>query len=154
MPKIEIADLPERLGSGYPEPFARAVAGRARKTLGDPGGLADFGVNLLQLPPGAWSSQRHWHSDEDEFVYVLSGKLVLVTDQGEQTLHAGDAAAFPKNDANGHHLVNRSDAVATCLEIGSRSARDVVVYPDVDLRWDEAQGYTHRDGEPYPAKGG
>lgn len=151
MPKIAIDDLPERHGSGYPEPFARAAAERIRKILGDPGGLSDFGVNLLQLPPGTWSSQRHWHSHEDEFVYVLSGELVLVTDQGEQTLQAGEAAAFPKNDANGHHLVNRSAALATCLEIGSRNAHDVVVYPDIDLRWDEPHGYTHRDGTPYPS---
>lgn len=149
MSKIDIPSLAERRGSGYPEPFAQCARDRVRQALGDAGGLDDFGVNLLRLPPGAWSSQRHWHSHEDEFVYVLSGELVLVTDAGEQLLRAGDAAAFPKNRPDGHHLVNRGSEMAVCLEIGSRSASDVVDYPDIDLRWDAEHGYTHRDGRPY-----
>src|SRR6185312_7794363 len=104
-----------------------------------------------RLPPGAWSSQRHWHTDEDEFVYVLSGELVLVTDAGEQPLAADDCAAFPKNRVDGHHLVNRGTQMAVYLEIGSRSERDCCHYPDVDMYWDSAVGaYAHKDGSPYP----
>lgn len=154
MPKIDIDTLAERHGSSYPEPFARCTEQRTRKALGDAAGLTDFGVNLLQLPPGAWSSQRHWHSHEEEFVYVLSGELVLISDQGEQLLCAGDAAAFPRNCPDGHHLVNRSSALAVCLEVGSRSSNDAVVYPDIDLRWDAQHDYTHHDGRPYPPSTG
>jgi uncharacterized cupin superfamily protein len=124
-----------------------------RQRLGDAGGLTQFGVNLLQLPPGGWSAQRHWHSHEDEFVFVVSGTVVLVTDAGEEELHAGDCAAFPAGHADGHHLVNRSGQPATCLEIGSRSDEDNAVYPDIDLLYDgEADAYTHKDGTPYPPK--
>lgn len=150
MPKIDIAQLAERRGSSYPEPFAQCARERTRQALGDASGLTDFGVNLLRLPPGAWSSQRHWHSHEDEFVYVLSGELVLITDAGEQVLHAGDAAAFPKNHPDGHHLVNRGSEVAVCLEVGSRSDSDVVIYPDIDLHWDSEHQYARNDGRPYP----
>ncbi len=153
MPKIEIDSIPERRGSDYPAPFDRPVAPRLRQRLGDAAGLTQFGVNRLQIPPGSWSAQRHWHSHEDEFVYVLSGELVLVTDSGEQVMRAGDCAAFPANAANGHHLVNRSDAAAVCLEVGSRNASDFVVYPDIDLVFDAAADrFAHRDGTPYPPK--
>ena len=149
--KIDTSQLPERKGSGYPSPFAAAPGARIKQSLGDAGGLTDFGVNLTRLPPGAWSSQRHWHTDEDEFVYVLSGELVLVTDGGEQSLIADDCAAFPKNHADGHHLVNRGTQMAVYLEIGSRSDRDCCHYPDIDLHWDSADdAYTHKDGSPYP----
>ena len=94
---------------------------RVRQRLGDAGGLTDFGVNLMHLPPGNWSSQRHWHSHEDEFVYVLEGELTLVEDGGETVLRAGDCAAFPKGTGNGHHLINRSDAMAVYLEVGTRA---------------------------------
>jgi len=151
MPRIDVSQVPERKGSGYPSPFAAAAGARIKQALGDAGGLNDFGVNLTRLPPGAWSSQRHWHTDEDEFVYVLSGELVLVTDAGEQPLAADDCAAFPKNRVDGHHLVNRGTQMAVYLEIGSRSERDCCHYPDVDLYWDSAAGvYAHKDGSPYP----
>src|SRR5579863_6843345 len=107
MPKIDIPALPEHEGSGYPAPFDKPCAPRVRKALGDAAGLKDFGINLLTLPPGAWSSQRHWHSAEDEFVFVVSGEAVLVTDEGETILRAGECAGFPKGASNGHHLVNR-----------------------------------------------
>jgi uncharacterized cupin superfamily protein len=153
MPRIDVSQVPERKGSGYPSPFAAAAGARTRQALGDAGGLTDFGVNLTRLPPGAWSSQRHWHTDEDEFVYVLSGELVLVTDAGEQLLAADDCAAFPKNRVDGHHLINRGTQMAVYLEIGSRSERDCCHYPDVDLYWDSAVGvYAHKDGSPYPNK--
>ena len=153
MPKLDLARIPKHRGSAYPPPFDREPANRARQRLGDAGGLSQFGVNLIELPPGAWSSQRHWHSDEDEFVFVVSGEVVLVTDDGEEVLRAGDCAAFPRNTPDGHHLVNRSAATAMCLEVGTRSSRDTTVYPDIDLRFDpDLGGYTRRDGTPYPAK--
>lgn len=152
MPTINLDAVPERSGSGYPVPFAALAGKRVRQALGDAGGVTDFGVNLTRLPPGAWSSQRHWHSHEDEFVFVLSGELALITDAGEQVLRAGECAAFPKNAADGHHLINRSAAIATYLEIGSRCAADSCMYPDIDLHSPAGDGgYTHKDGTPYAA---
>ena len=152
MPKINVDSIPKRTGSGYPAPFNEKAAGRIRQALADAGGLSDFGVNLLSLPPGAWSSQRHWHTAEDEFVYVLSGEVTLVTDAGEEIFRAGDCAAFPKNAPNGHHFINKSHTLATCLEVGSRSDDDVCDYPDIDLHIDAKAGYyTHKDGTPYPS---
>jgi uncharacterized cupin superfamily protein len=153
MPKLDLSTIPMRRGSGYPSPFDRDVGQRVRQRLGDAGALTQFGVNLLQLPPGGWSSQRHWHTHEDEFVFVVSGTVVLVTDAGEEELHAGDCAAFPAGRADGHHLVNRSGQSATCLEIGSRSDADSATYPDIDLLYDgPSDAYTHKDGTPYPPK--
>lgn len=153
MSKLDIASIPERGGSNYPAPFDQQVGARVRQRLGDAGGLTQFGVNRSQLMPGSWSAQRHWHSAEDEFVVVLSGEVVLVTDHGEQVMRAGDCAAFPANVANGHHLINRSDAVAVYLEVGSRSAEDFVEYPDIDMVFDpRIDSYAHRDGTPYPPK--
>ncbi|HEX8741438.1 MAG TPA: cupin domain-containing protein [Casimicrobiaceae bacterium] len=153
MPRLDLASIAVHMGSGYPAPFDQPVAGRERRRLGDAGGLTQFGVNLLRLPPGAWSSQRHWHSAEDEFVYVLSGELTLVTDAGAETLRPGDCIAFPKGRTDGHHLVNRGDVDATCLEVGSRVADDFTTYPDIDLLFDPAvDAYTHRDGTPYPTR--
>ena len=155
MPKIDIDALPEITGCGYPAPYDVPCLDRIRKRLGDAGGLTQFGVNLLTLMPGSWSSQRHWHVEEDEFVWVVSGEVVLITAQGEQVLKPGDSAAFKANDPNGHHLVNKSDAPATVLEIGIRipDDTDMCHYPDADLVWNGPQGtYTHRDGTPYPAK--
>ncbi len=152
MSKIDIGNAPQRIGSGYPAPFHEPCAARVRKQLGDAGGLNDFGVNLLTLPPGAWSSQRHWHNIEDEFVYVLSGEVVLIADC-ETTLRAGDCAGFPKNAPIGHHIVNRSGAPATLLEVGTRTSDDVTTYPDIDMRYDPALGgYVRRNGEKYPER--
>lgn len=147
MPKLDLAAIPTRSGSNYPAPYARLAAGRVKQALGAAGGLADFGVNLTRLPPGAWSSQRHWHSKEDGCIYVLAGELILITDAGEQPLRAGDCAAFPKNTPDGHHMINRSDSMALYIEIGSRKPGDVCRYPDIDL---QAQGkdYSHKDGRP------
>ncbi|MEY2115554.1 MULTISPECIES: cupin domain-containing protein [Rhodanobacter] len=150
MPRIDTATVPERKGSGYPPPYAAFAGERRKQALGDAGGLTDFGVNLTHLPAGAWSSQRHWHSHEDEFVYVLSGELVLLSDAGEQVLRAGDCAAFPRNVADGHHLINRSGEMAVYLEIGSRSNEDACSYPDIDLHLERgADRYSHKDGTPY-----
>lgn len=151
MPKIHIATVAARRGSYYPAPFDAPCAERVRQRLGDAGGLTDFGINLMRLPPGNWSSQRHWHSHEDEFVYVLEGELTLIEDGGETLLRAGDAAAFPKGTGNGHHLINRSSAVALYLEVGSRNARDVTTCSDIDLMSSNAAGrFTHKDGRAYP----
>lgn len=151
MPKLDLSTIPLRKGTNYPEQFAEHMKGRIRQALGDAGGLTQFGVNLLQLPPGSWSAQRHWHSAEDEFVYIVSGEVVLVTDEGEQTMRAGDCAAFPAGAANGHHLVNRSHEAAVCLEVGTRNPKDDRVdYPDIDMVCEPGRdGYSHRDGTPY-----
>ena len=151
MPKIDITAVPERIGQGYPPPFDAPCAKRVRQRLGNAGGLADFGVNLMRLPPGNWSSQRHWHSDEDEFVYILEGELTLIEDGGPTILKAGDCAAFPKASGNGHHLVNKSGADAVYLEVGSRSPADVTTCSDVDMMSTSARGwFEHKDGTPYP----
>ncbi|HEX3938230.1 MAG TPA: cupin domain-containing protein [Xanthobacteraceae bacterium] len=150
MPKIDIASLPIDTRTGYPKPFDRIVVGRERKRHAV--GLDQFGVNLTRLKPGAASAQRHWHEREDEFVYVLEGKVVLVEDGGETVLKPGDAAGFKANSRNGHHLVNRGDRDAVYLEVGTRSKQERVEYPDVDLmviRDDQGFRYTHRNGEPY-----
>ena len=150
MPKIDIAGVLESKGSDYPPPFDGPCAERVRRRLGDAGGLADFGVNVLRLPPGAWSSQRHWHSHEDEFVYVLEGELTLIENNVETTLRAGDCAAFSKNSGNGHHLINKSAAIAICLEVGSRQPADVTVYSDIDMMITNAVGrFVRKDGTPY-----
>jgi uncharacterized cupin superfamily protein len=149
MPKIDVANVVQLEGSGYPSAFAQPCAGRIRQRLGDAGGLADFGVNLMHLPPGNWSSQRHWHSHEDEFVYVLDGELVLIEDQGETVLHAGDCAAFPKGSGNGHHMINRSTRMAVYLEVGSRVYEDLTTCSDIDMKSANADGrFVHKDGSP------
>jgi uncharacterized cupin superfamily protein len=128
------------------------VQGRFRKALGDAGGLTQFGVNLCRLAPGAASSQRHWHENEDELIYVLDGELTLVEDGGESVLRAGEAATFRAGVRNGHHLVNRSDRDALLLEIGTRSLNDRGEYPDIDLKFvceDGVSRYLHKDGTPY-----
>ena len=150
MPKIDIATVPERKGTGYPPQFDTACADRIRQRLGDAGGLTDFGVNLMHLPPGNWSSQRHWHSHEDEFVYVLQGELVLIEDASETLLKAGDCAAFAKGSGNGHHLINRSDRMAVYLEIGSRHPDDLTTCSDIDMMSSNADGrFVQKDGTPY-----
>lgn len=151
MPKIDIDKAPTRFGTAYPSPFDGPCQARKRWKLGDAAGLTQFGVNLMKLPPGAWTSQRHWHTAEDEFVWVVEGEVVLVTDEGEQVLRAGDCAGFPAGVPNGHHIQNRSEAEATLLEVGSRrEAEDGCDYPDIDLviRPGE-ESYRHRDGTPY-----
>lgn len=150
MPKVDLAAVPSHKGSGYPPPFDIPCAERVRQRLGDAGGLQDFGVNLMQLPPGNWSSQRHWHTAEDEFVYVLQGELTLVEDSGETILRAGDCAAFPKDSGNGHHMINRSGAMAVYLEVGSRSSADVIHCSDIDMMSPSSDGrFLHKDGTPY-----
>lgn len=150
MPKIDLAAVPERKGSGYPAPLDAPCRDRVRRRLGVAGGLTDFGVNLMRLPPGGWSSQRHWHSHEDEFVHVLAGELVLVEDQGETLLRAGDSAAFPKGSGNGHHLINRGREMAVYLEVGSRHPDDLTTCSDVDMMSANSDGrFVRKDGTPW-----
>jgi uncharacterized cupin superfamily protein len=154
--RIDVTTLTPVVGTTYPSPFDEPCRARQRTRFGDAAGLTQFGVNLLRLPPGAWSSQRHWHTGEDEFVYVLSGEVVLVTDGGEEILRAGDAAGFKAQDPNGHCLQNRSDRDAEILEIGTRVRGDSAYYSDIDMvapPEGKPAPYTHRDGTPYPNLG-
>ncbi len=152
--KIIKSSAPRVTGARYPVPLHLPCAGRERLRLGDAAGLDQFGVNLTSLPPGAWSSQRHWHSAEDEFVFVLQGSLVLVTDEGEELLNAGDAVGFAAGCANGHHFQNRSAEPASFLEIGSRRPdEDETTYSDVDLMMPKGRkGFTRKSGEAYSAE--
>src|SRR5579875_397359 len=132
--KIDLDSAPVTAGTRYPPPHDAPCRERKRFRLGDAAGLTQFGVNLLRLPPGVWSSQRHWHSAEDEFVYVLEGEVVLVSEAGEEVLRAGDCAGFKAGERDGHQLQNRAGTDAVLLEIGSRNPdRDSVDYPDIDL---------------------
>ena len=151
MPKIDIDAAPTRFGTGYPPPYDAPCLERKRWKLGDAAGLTQFGVNLQRLAPGVWSSQRHWHTAEDEFVWVVAGEVVLVTEAGEQTLRAGDCAGFAAGAADGHCLQNRSGAEAVILEVGSRRPdEDGCDYPDIDLMLKPGEtGYSHKDGTPY-----
>ncbi|WP_081933878.1 cupin domain-containing protein [Massilia sp. 9096] len=154
MSRLDLSSIPVLTGTGYPEAFAEAVNGRSKQVLGDAGGLTQFGVNLVELQPGAASSQRHWHTHEDEFVMIVSGELTLITDEGETLMRAGDCAAFPAGRPNGHHLVNRSWGTALFLAVGSRIPEDSAEYPDIDLKYDgKTDSYLHRDGTPYPKAG-
>jgi uncharacterized cupin superfamily protein len=151
-PALDPATLEGQTGSTYPEPFASQVAAREKRALGDALGLTNFGVNLVHLKPGTPSSQRHWHSKQDEFLYVVEGELVLVTDGGEQTLTAGDVAGFPAGSGDGHHVINRSDKTAVYLEVGDRTEGDEVDYPDIDMLLRYVDGkltFVRNDGTPY-----
>lgn len=148
------AEVPPRTRpSNYPEPFASRMKGREKRALGDAFGLTNFGVNMTRLAPGAVSALRHAHSRQDEFVYILSGEVVLVTDEGETTLTRGMCAGFPADAGNAHHLVNRGLVDAIYLEIGDRSKGDEVVYPDDDIEAvmgeDGKWRFAHKDGTPY-----
>lgn len=150
---IVALDLPAEQRNPYPPPFDRATDGRFRRVLGDGFGLTRFGVNLSELRPGAASSLRHWHTEEDEFVYVLEGTPTLITDDGESLLAPGMCAGFPAGSGNGHRLENRTGAVVRYLEVGNRSAGEEVHYSDADLQLvksvDGTRAFRHRDGSPY-----
>src|SRR5262245_42613521 len=151
MPKIDAAAISPVVGSKYPAPFDAPCRTRENRRLGDAAGLTQFGANLTRLPPGAWSSQRHWHTLEDEFIYVLEGELVLVTDAGEERLVAGDSAGFKAGVKDGHHLQNRSNADAVLLTIGSRFDNESGEYSDIDMVFQRGPSspYAHKDGTPY-----
>lgn len=150
--RIDPASLSSIIGTTYPSPYDEPCRTRERTRLGDAAGLTQFGVNLLRLPPGAWSAQRHWHVGEDELIYVLSGEVTLVTDAGDEVLRTGDCAGFKAGDENGHCLQNRSNADVTVLEIGTRVVGgDTAYYPECDMVA-RSGGYTRRDGTPYPRR--
>ncbi|MBW4618714.1 MAG: cupin domain-containing protein [Cyanosarcina radialis HA8281-LM2] len=149
---IDPQSVPKHAGTVYPEPFKHLIAGRIKQRLGDAAGLKNFGVNLVELAPGSRSALRHWHSQQDEFIYVIEGEITLVTNTGAQILKPGMMAGFPAGVADGHHLINRSQQVAVYLEIGDRSPNDEATYPDDDLMAKASpDGWilTHKDGSPY-----
>ena len=153
MPKrIDPKDLPAHIGTYYPPPYDEPCHARERRRLGDAAELTQFGVNLLRLAPGVWSSQRHWHFKQDEFVYVLEGEVVLITNAGEEILKAGDCAGFKAGEEDGHHFQNRSSGDVLLLEVGTRIDGDGAVYPGIDLAYPpdgKPALYTRRDGTPY-----
>lgn len=153
MPKIDIDKVPDDVATGYPAQFRNVVEGRSRKRIGNAIGLTQFGVNLCTLKPGAQSSQRHWHQNEDEFVYVVEGEVVLIEDGGETVLKKGEAAGWKAGAPDGHTIVNRSSRDALVLEVGTRHpAGDKVVYPDIDMLFERTateRRYTRKSGEPY-----
>jgi uncharacterized cupin superfamily protein len=149
LPALDPATVAVRQGSSYPADLAGPCAGRIKRALGNALGLKNFGVNLTELPPGSRSALRHWHSHEDEFVYIVEGEVILVTDAGEQVLRAGMAAGFPAGVPDGHQLVNRSGKLAVYLEVGDRRDEDDCFYPDADLQFRHQDGvFTRKDGSP------
>jgi uncharacterized cupin superfamily protein len=149
MPKLDLDAIPQTTRTGYPSPWAEPMAKRHYRRLAPAAGLDDFGVSHVLLEPGGISSQRHWHEGEDEFVVMLEGEAVLIEDEGETAMRAGDCAAFPKGAANGHQLVNRSGAPCVFIAVGKPSSSDCH-YSDVDLHLDAKSGrFTRKDGTPY-----
>jgi uncharacterized cupin superfamily protein len=151
MPKIDIAMIPPQQITSYPKKFAAVIAGREKQRLGDAVGLTQFGVNVTRIKPGSASALRHWHEQEDEFIYMLEGELVLAENDGETVLKPGDAAGFKAGSGIGHCLINRGTRDAIYLEIGTRAASERVHYPDVDLimeRDGSGRRYLSRSGEP------
>lgn len=150
MPKLDIAAIPPTNATGYPSPFDQPVAGRWWRRLAPAGGLTQMGASHVTLKPGAWSSQRHWHVGEDELLIMLSGEAVLIEDEGRTLLRPGDVCAWAEGVANGHHLVNESDADCTFIAISAGADRGGF-YSDIDMKWTE-HGFERRDGTPYPKK--
>jgi uncharacterized cupin superfamily protein len=151
VPKIDLNTIEPTNRTGYPAPFDAPVAGRWYRRLAPAVGLTQFGVSHVTLKPGAWSSQRHWHEGEDEFLIRVSGEGVLVDDDGEHVLRSGDCAAFPAGERNGHHIQNRSEADCSFIVVGAgtNAGGD---YPDIDMSFTPDGGYIRKDGTPYSAK--
>ncbi|MEA1943570.1 MAG: cupin domain-containing protein [Pseudomonadota bacterium] len=154
MKTFAVDDVDEATGTGYPAEYAGAVDGRHARRLGAAAGLTQFGVNLVRLEPGAWSSQRHWHTHEDEFVMMMEGEAVLVGEEGESVLRPGDCAGFPAGVENGHCLQNRSDRDCLFLVAGGRSDKDAAFYPDIDLeakpgRYSDPDCFRRKDGSRF-----
>ena len=154
MPKLDLSTIPTRTGAGYPGKLAEPCKGRSTQRLGDAGGLTQFGVNLVQLAPGAASSLRHYHMEQDEFVMVTQGVCTLVDNDGPHEMQVGDCATFPAGDENGHHLIDNTDAPAAFLVVGTRTKTETGFYSDIDMmvRFDEAGfHFTKKDGSPLTA---
>ena len=149
MPKVALDRIEQSNRTGYPPPFDEAVAGRWYRRLAPAMGLTNFGVSHVTLKPGAWSSQRHWHNGEDEFLVILSGEAVLVEDDGRTVLRSGDCAAWPKGSTNGHHLINESGEDCTFVVVGGGDNTGGG-YSDIDMMWTPDDHYVHKDGTPYP----
>jgi uncharacterized cupin superfamily protein len=155
MPKIDIPKVPVEKATTYPDPYWQVTVGREKQRLGNSIGLNQFGVNLVTLKPGAWSSQRHWHRNEDEFVYVLEGEIILVEDHGEVVLKPGDTAGWKANSRIGHCLINRTKQDARYIEVGTRAPFETAVYPDIDMRAERDKNgmrYLKKTGEPHPVR--
>ena len=148
MPKVDLQAIEPTNRTGYPPPFDREVAGRWQRPITEPAGLTEFGVRHVTLQPGAWSSQRHWHDNEDEFLVMLAGEAVLVEDDGRTVLHPGDMVAWPKGTRNGHHLRNESGAECTFVVFGAGECTGGG-YSDIDMLFTAEGRYTHKDGTPY-----
>lgn len=148
MPKLDLDQIPQTNATGYPLEHADKVQGRWYRRLAPASGIADFGASHVVLKPGAWSSQRHWHEGEDELVVMLSGEAILLDDSGRTRMRPGDLAAFPKQDGNGHALINESDEDCVFVAIGRPSATDCH-YPDIDMHLFEGQGFKRKDGRGF-----
>lgn len=149
MPKLHLTAIPVTSGSTYPAKYASQMDGRSKQSLSQAGGLTQFGANLVHLAPGALSSLRHWHENQDEFLVITAGVCTLIDDHGETELHMGECAAFPAGDANGHHLANRTDSVASFVVVGTYTQTEVGHYSDIDMmvKFDESgAAFTRRDG--------
>lgn len=151
MPKVDLDAITPSNGTGYPDPFHREVQGRWWKRIAKAAGLTEMGASHVTLEPGAWSSQRHWHDDEDEMVIMLTGRAVLVEDDGEHEVGPGDVLAWPKGIKNGHHLINRSDEPCTFVAI-SAGPHGTGGYSDIDMIWTGDGRFCRRDGTEYPKR--
>jgi uncharacterized cupin superfamily protein len=148
LPKLDLDTIPQTNATGYPPQYAGAVQGRWYRRLGPASGLSEYGVSHVTLKPGAWSSQRHWHEGEDEFLVMLAGEAMLVDDMGEHAMRPGDCASFPKGDGNGHVLQNRSDTDCVFIAVGRKGESDCH-YPDIDMHLFGGQGFRRKDGSGF-----
>ena len=149
---LNISDLPSRTGSGYPADYAKEVQGRSNVALGNAFDLTQFGANITTLQPGAWSSQRHWHLNEDELIIVLEGEMLIVDDAGRHPFNTGQVAGFKANTPNAHVVVNESNKPAKFLVIGTRAKTEAAYYPDIDmhyLRDEQGPRFTRKDGSSF-----
>lgn len=151
MPKIDLDSIPQTNATGYPAPFNEPVAGRWWRRLAPPLGLTRMGASHVVLKPGAWSSQRHWHDEEDELVVMIAGEAVLVEDGGETVVRAGDVLGWPAGKADGHHLINRGDRDCVFVAIGAGNKDGSGAYSEIDMMF-SGDGYFHKDGTPYPTE--
>ena len=149
MPKIDVGAITQSNATGYPAPFDEEVKGRYWRRLAPVAGLTEMGASHVVLKPGAWSSQRHWHDDEDELVIMLLGEAVLVEDDGETILRAGDVAGWAAGVTNGHHMINRTSEDCVFIAIGAGNQNGSGAYSDIDMKFED-DGYFHKDGTPYP----